>query len=344
MDGNRTVSASFSPLWEVSVDLTGTGTGRVTSIPTGISCPSSTCSHDFAEGTVVTLTAQASSSSLFNGWGGDCSGNLSCQLTMDQARSVSADFILQSFSLEVGVAGSGRITSAPTGIDCPDDCSESFNVSETVTLTATPDPGFQFSGWTGDCSGSGPCQVVMDGNRNVSADFSPIWELSVALTGTGSGRVTSMPIGIDCPSGACSHDYTEGTVVELVPSPASSSLFNGWGGDCSGNGSCQLTMDQARSVSADFILQSFSLEVGVVGSGRITSAPTGIDCPDDCSESFPIDETVTLTATPVAGAQFLSWEGDCTGTGACTVTMNGLRQVIANFSEGEDVIFSDRFE
>ena len=91
-------------------------------------------------------------------------------------------------------------------------------------------------------------------------------------------------------------------------------------------------------------LPTFRLTTSVDGSGRITSAPTGIDCPDDCSESFPTDETVTLTATPVAGAQFLNWEGDCTGTGACTVTMNGLRQVIANFSEGEDVIFSDRFE
>jgi len=40
---------------------------------------------------------------------------------------------------------------------------------------------------------------------------------------------------------------------------------------------------------------------------------------------------VTLTATPGAGAAFTSWTGDCTGSGACTVTMSAARAVTALF-------------
>ncbi len=77
--------------------------------------------------------------------------------------------------------------------------------------------------------------------------------MAVVKNGTGSGTVTSSPAGIDC-GATCSHSYTQGTVVTLTATPATGSTFAGWSGDCSGTGSCTVTMSQARSVTATFNL------------------------------------------------------------------------------------------
>jgi hypothetical protein len=72
----------------VSVGLTGKG--RVTSTPKGIACAAGTCTHTFAPGTAVRLTAAAASGWRFAGWSGACSGRGSCVTRADA--SVRARF------------------------------------------------------------------------------------------------------------------------------------------------------------------------------------------------------------------------------------------------------------
>jgi hypothetical protein len=92
---------------------------------------------------------------------------------------------------------------------------------------------------------TGPFQVVVD--------FPDPQTLSVSRTGDGSGTVTSSPAGIDC-GAACSAAFGYGTVVTLTPTATSGSRFTGWSGACSGTGTCEVTMTQARDVSATFAL------------------------------------------------------------------------------------------
>ena len=79
----------------------------------------------------------------------------------------------------------------------------------------------------------------------------PTFTLIVSKTGAGSGSVTSSVPGINC-GVACSQTYSAGTVVTLTATPASGSTFSGWGGACAGTGTCNVTMDAPRSVSAGF--------------------------------------------------------------------------------------------
>lgn len=69
------------------------------------------------------------------------------------------------------------------------------------------------------------------------------------------------------------------------------------------------------------------------GSGRVTSSPDGIFCETDCSEEYDSSSQVTLTAAPYSGSIFVGWSGGgCSGTGACTLTMDADTLVTAIFN------------
>jgi Divergent InlB B-repeat domain/Fibronectin type III domain len=166
------VTATFTrPSFALSVIKSGNGSGTVTSAPTGINC-GATCSASFTS--AVTLTAAPAAGSTFTGWtGGGCTGTGICTVTLNAATSVTATFALQSFALTVtkSGAGSGTVTSAPTGINCGATCSASFTSGTAVSLTAAPAAGSTFTGWSGSCAGIGACNVTMSAAGAVTATF-----------------------------------------------------------------------------------------------------------------------------------------------------------------------------
>ena len=80
-------------------------------------------------------------------------------------------------------------------------------------------------------------------------------ELSVTMSGAGSGRVISQPDGIYCEP-ECVQGFVNGTPVMLSASPYSGSTFAGWSGGCSGAGACTLAMSEDTTVSAVFDLNA----------------------------------------------------------------------------------------
>ena len=178
MSANRAVSGSFAaappPQRTLTVTPpTGTGTGTITG--TGISCPGD-CTQTYADGTAVTLTANPTGGSSFAGWSGDCSGTGPCNLTMSANRAVSGSFAAapppQRTLTVTPPTGTGTGTITGTGISCPGDCTQTYADGTAVTLTANPTGGSSFAGWSGDCSGTGPCNLTMSANRAVSGSFS----------------------------------------------------------------------------------------------------------------------------------------------------------------------------
>lgn len=322
----------------LTLDTTGTGTGTVTSSPAGVSC-NPDCTGTFPHGTVVTLTAAPSASSDFNGFTGDCVDiGLTCQLTMTADKSVHAAFNVAARILTVTKdgTGSGTVMSNPPGIDCGSMCASAFNKGSDVGLSATPAAGSTFTGWSGDCSGTGACAVSMSANRDVTASFADIADFALEVSITGTGSVSSSPAGITCP-GDCNQSYESPTSVTLSQSAGSGFQFAGWSGACTGLGSCVVSMTQARQVAASFsAIPTFGLAVGKGGTGKgtVTSEPAGITCGPSCANAsvqFAENSSVTLTASPEPNMEFIGWTGDCTGTGSCTVSMTAGRSVLATF-------------
>ena len=309
LDEAKTVTATFSP-YTLSVTKTGTGTGTVTADLGNIACGSA-CSDDYDLNTQVTLTAIPSTDSSFSGWsGGDCSGAWSCQVTIDQAKTVTAEFSLNRYTLYVNKTGTGVGTvSADSGsIACGSACSDDYDHSTLVTLSAAAGAGSGFSGWSGVCSGTGTCGVTMDQTKTVTAGFTlNRYALSVGKTGTGQGTVTSDLGSIACGS-ACSNNYNYNTTVSLLATPAVGSSFSGWsGGFCSGTGNCQVTVDQALTVTAAFTLNQYTLSVGKTGTGEgtVASDSGNIACGSACSDDYNYNTQVTLSAGPSTGSSFL---------------------------------------
>jgi hypothetical protein len=87
--------------------------------------------------------------------------------------SATVTVTVGGLTLTVNRTGNGRVVSSPAGIDCGSTCSADFTSGTTVALTATPDSGWTFQGWTGACTGTGPCTVTMDTAKTVGADFLP---------------------------------------------------------------------------------------------------------------------------------------------------------------------------
>ena len=259
--------------------------------------------------------------------------------------------------LELGKAGDGHVSSEPPGIDCGSSCGDDrmhVEPGTSVMLTATPDPESHFSGWGGDCSGTGACVVTIDGPTSVSAAFAladpGLGTLSVTVAGTGEGRVSSDPPGIDVTSGASSAQFELDSTVTLTASPAGGSSFTGWQGDCSGTSTtCTVAMTEDRSVTSvtatfEVVFHTLSAAIDGDGNGVVTSSPPGIDFDSEdasASADFAHGTEVTLTALATFGSSFAGWSGDCSGAGDCTLVMTEDRRATATFDRQPACVLVD---
>jgi hypothetical protein len=83
--------------------------------------------------------------------------------------------------------------------------------------------------------------------------------LSLSKTGTGTGKTSSSPTGIDCGQD-CNEQYTAGTSVTLTAVADAGSIFKGWsGGRCSGTDQCSVTITANIIITAKFAKATYSI-------------------------------------------------------------------------------------
>ncbi len=216
------------------------------------------------------------------------------------------------FDLTTNISGMGSVQLSPAG--------GTYDSATVVTLTAVPDSGYTFDGWSGDLNGiANPDSVSMDSNIAITATFSeiPPTQFTVVINAIGNGNIVLSPAG---------GTYDSASVVTVTATADSGYIFTGWSGDLSGNANPDsITLNENKTINGTFIRQ-FALATNTVGMGSIQLSPAG--------GVYDTATVVTLTALPAEGYNFTGWSGGLTGSeNPDSLTMSSDTSVTATFTE-----------
>ena len=193
-----------------------------------------------------------------------------------------------------------------------------FSPNEVVTVTATANNGWEFTGWSGAASGnSNPVSITMTGNLSLTATFQKkSWTVTVNASPAEGGSVSG------------GGTYEDGKSVTITASPAFGYEFNGWSGACGGSGlSCTFTVTNNVSFTANFVLIPPTMFTVTLSSNPAEGGTTSGD------GNYQENTLVTISATPKNKWRFTGWSGDYDGTAnpaQLLVTKN--MTIIANFA------------
>ena len=255
---NASCSAS-AQTYSITVSKSGTGSGTVTGAGT------------YNNGQTVTVSATADSSSVFSGWSGDCSGNVSpTTVLVNGIKTCTAAFTLKTYTITPGAGPEGKLLCTHTTV----------NHGSSTTCIITPFPGYQVedvkvNGVSADRSepkhritiflgdifnqsylaiegtGDGKLEIYNIGSDcTITASFT-IKKYNLTTTKTGSGTVTVSPPGISC--GTDCFSYNKNQRVTVSAKTEKDNIFTGWSGECSGTGICMVTMDADTNIGANFV-------------------------------------------------------------------------------------------
>jgi len=193
MDKDKTVTALFrkAQIFSLSVNTAGSGSGttQISGTPCGTNC-----TNLYEENPIVprtlTLTAIPMVGSVFSKWSGD-SDCTDGSVTMNYSKTCTAIFNkLFALTMTIQGAGSGTITSRPSGISCAPYCTINHPDGTSVTLTANAGSRSIFAGWSGDCSGGNTSiTIAMKANISCIANFAASPPISVLLVIDKSGSM-----------------------------------------------------------------------------------------------------------------------------------------------------------
>ena len=296
IDQERSVSATFSINQYTLHVLAGSG-GQVSG------------DGNFSYGSLASISATPDPGYSFAGWSGSGvtdPNSPSTTVLIDQERSVSATFSINQYTLHV-LAGSGGQVSGDGN----------FSYGSLASISATPDPGYSFAGWSGSGvtdPNSPSTTVLIDQERSVSATFSINQYTLHVLAGSG-GQV----------SGDGNFSYGSLASISAIPDPGYS--FAGWSGSGvtdPNSPSTTVLIDQERSVSATFSINQYTLHV-LAGSGGQVSG----------DGNFSYGSLASISATPDPGYSFVGWSGSGVtdpNSPSTTVLIDQERSVSATFS------------
>lgn len=105
------------------------------------------------------------------------SGERQLQIAGEEYVELSVTLTSQSttcpLTVEIVGIGKGVVRSEPPGIDCPGICDSKFPIGTRIQLLPYPSVPSSPYNWSGDCSGSGNCELIADKPRSVRIDFTP---------------------------------------------------------------------------------------------------------------------------------------------------------------------------
>ena len=274
-------------------------TGVATSMGEGI----------YNEGATATLSlADITTGYSFNEWTGGASGNSNpLNILISSNTTVTANFTLNKYQLVVSGGSGGSVSGSGT-----------FDHGTTAPISATPEQGYSFSGWSGQgiaSTSATTTTVSMTDNRTITASFTP---RNYSITAIVSPESTGLVSGTG--------NYQFGEDVTLTATPTLDGYsFESWSGDINSTlNPLTVNVDSNLSLTANFSLNTYSLTVSAGTGGTVSG-----------EGNFPNGTLAVISADPETGYSFNGWMGngitdpDSTST---TVEMTENRTISASFA------------
>jgi hypothetical protein len=215
------------------------------------------------------------------------------------------------YNLTIAIDGEGS-TSPSAGI-------HTYSAGTVINLKATPDDGWEFTGWDGDVADedSATTTVTMDEGKHITANFGQDeYQLNIKVEGEGT---TSPTPG--------KHYYTSGTDINIRASPEEGWYFLNWEGEVTDEDSERtvVTVDKNKTVTAHFAKVVFELTIDISGQGSTV--------PKVGKHRYSQDAVVNLKAVPDDGWLFAGWTGNVADAASRDTTITKDKQVTALFKE-----------
>ncbi|MFC2157743.1 SBBP repeat-containing protein [Acidobacteriota bacterium] len=230
MDSDKSVTAHFKKIYFLSL---AAETGGSTDPVPGV--------YTYDEGAREGITATPNVGYVFDRWTGDVPPGDAVRnplpLIMDQDRTITAHF-KKRYTLKTSAGTGGSVTPAPG--------TYSYNAGTQVSLSAIPQNGYMFSGWTGDVpagqENANPLSVTMNQNRSIKAHF--VLQRTLIITAGANGTTSPVP---------GTYTYQDGETVTILAVPEAHCECGGWSGDITSvSETITVTMDKDKSVNVTF--------------------------------------------------------------------------------------------
>ena len=172
---------------KLTVSKAGTGTGTVTDDQAQVNCGDDCIGdyeYDKASWPSVALTAEADIGSLFQGWF-DAAGALLSKASpyttkMNKNKKVTAKFI-KTYALTTSTDGEGTGTVDTALVSGKSYGGGVYKAGSVVAVTTKPDSGSNFTGWSGDATGTAKkVKITLNTDKSVNATFSPTEAAKIA--------------------------------------------------------------------------------------------------------------------------------------------------------------------
>jgi len=177
-------------------------------------------------GTVVSLVAEAEECYEFVNWTGDTvadPNSATTTITMDGAKTVTANFALLSYDLTADSTDGGEVIT-------PGEGTSTYECGTVVGLVAEAEEGYYFVNWTGDVDtianiNAPTTTITMNGDYSITANFEqiPPGQFILTTSSTAGGSVTT--------PGEGTFPYDQGTEVDVVAVADDCYEFVNWTGD-----------------------------------------------------------------------------------------------------------------
>ena len=307
MISNKSVTANFvKKKYKLTLEVEGEGSIEQKVIKAGVAT-------DYNSGTIVELTAKPAGEWEFVEWKGALTGSDNPQqITIDEAKTVTAVFVKKKYPLTVEIDGEGTVDEKVIKAGVATD----YNSGTIVELTAKPSNGWMFYDFSEDLiSDENPSQVTVDSAITVKTNFKRIVNLNINVSENGDFGSYEIEL-IEGKKDSESGGYSVGSKLKITAKPNENAVFCGWSDNVPNYNESEIEVTLENDMTVNLCIMEknkVKLQLKIFGKGTVSDGAWEVSNSsntflDGIEKEYYVGEEINLTAMGDSETKFLFWK------------------------------------